>query len=47
MIDRFVHSVFNYPTLSETYRLAAVNGLQHIALREGRSDQIAARAKVA
>lgn len=46
-IDRFVHSVFNYPTLSETYRLAAVNGLQHIALREGRSDQIAARAKVA
>jgi len=46
-IDRFVHAVFNYPTLSETYRLAAVNGLQNIALREGRSDQIAARAKVA
>jgi len=46
-IDRFVHAVFNYPTLSETYRLAAINGLQHIAMREGRSDQIAARAKVA
>lgn len=46
-IDRFVHNVFNYPTLSETYRLAAVNGLQKIALREGRDDQIAARVKVA
>ncbi len=46
-IDRFVHNVFNYPTLSETYRLAAVNGLQKIALREGREDQIAAQAKVA
>jgi len=46
-IDRFVHNVFNYPTLSETFRLAAVNGLQKIALREGRDDQIAARAKVA
>ncbi len=46
-IDRFVHNVFNYPTLSETFRLAAVNGLQNIAMREGRDDQIAERAKVA
>lgn len=46
-IDRFVHNVFNYPTLSETYRLAGVNGLQKIALREGRDDQIAAQVKAA
>jgi NAD(P) transhydrogenase len=46
-IDRFVHAVFNYPSLSEVYRLAAINGLQNIALRENRTDQIPAKAKVA
>jgi NAD(P) transhydrogenase len=37
-IDEFIQQVFNYPTLSETYRYAAYDGLGNLAghkLREG------------
>jgi NAD(P) transhydrogenase len=29
-IDYFVHSVFNYPTLAEAYKVAALNGLNKL-----------------
>jgi len=32
-IDRFIHSTFNTPTLSEAYKYAAYDGLQHLASR--------------
>lgn len=31
-IDYFVHSVFNYPTLAEAYKVAALNGLNKLRL---------------
>lgn len=37
-IDTFIELVFNYPTLSETYKYAAYDGLGNLAghkLREG------------
>jgi len=37
-IDEFIEQVFNYPTLSETYKYAAYDGLGNLAghkLREG------------
>jgi NAD(P) transhydrogenase len=37
-IDEFIEQVFNYPTLSETYKHAAYDGLGNLAghkLREG------------
>ena len=37
-IDEFIQQVFNYPTLSETYKYAAYDGLGNLAghkLREG------------
>ncbi|MGC2233995.1 MAG: hypothetical protein WBA09_21025, partial [Candidatus Acidiferrum sp.] len=37
-IDQFIEQVFNYPTLSETYKYAAYDGLGNLAghkLREG------------
>src|SRR5262249_43902691 len=37
-IDEFVEQVFNYPTLSETYKYAAYDGLRNLSghkLREG------------
>ena len=37
-IDAFIEHVFNYPTLSETYKYAAYDGLGNLAghkLREG------------
>ena len=37
-IDEFIEQVFNYPTLSETYKYAAYEGLGNLAghkLREG------------
>jgi hypothetical protein len=38
MIDEFIEQVFNYPTLNETYKYAAYDGLGNLAghkLREG------------
>ncbi len=29
-IDYFVNTVFNYPTLSDAYKLAAMNGLYRL-----------------
>jgi NAD(P) transhydrogenase len=37
-IDEFIEQVFNYPTLSETYKYAAYEGLGNLAghkIREG------------
>ena len=37
-IDEFIEQVFNYPTLSETYKYAAYDGLGNLSghkLREG------------
>jgi len=37
-IDEFIESVFNYPTLSETYKYAAYDGLGNLSghkLRHG------------
>lgn len=31
-IDYFVHSVFNYPTLAEAYKVAALNGLNKLGI---------------
>ncbi|MFG0329391.1 MAG: Si-specific NAD(P)(+) transhydrogenase [Phycisphaerales bacterium] len=46
-LDHLIHMVFNYPSLSEAYRYAAINGLQKIAVREGRQDELAGKAAVA
>jgi NAD(P) transhydrogenase len=37
-IDEFIESVFNYPTLSETYKYAAYDGLGNLSghkIRQG------------
>ena len=44
-IDYFVDSVFNYPTLAECYKVAALNGLNR--LRQGKTGEIEVRAKAA
>jgi NAD(P) transhydrogenase len=44
-IDYFVDSVFNYPTLAECYKVAALNGLNR--LRQGKPVEIEVRAKAA
>jgi NAD(P) transhydrogenase len=36
-IDYFIQAVFNYPTLSDTYKYAAYDGLQRLARRIGAS----------
>jgi NAD(P) transhydrogenase len=30
-VDFFVHNVFNYPTLAECYRTAALDGINRLA----------------
>jgi NAD(P) transhydrogenase len=35
-IDTFINSVFNYPTLAETYKYAAYDGLGNLARRAGK-----------
>jgi NAD(P) transhydrogenase len=30
-LDYFVNSVFNYPTLAEAYKVAALNGMNKLA----------------
>ena len=37
-VDYFRDSVFNYPTMAETYRVAALDGLGRIGLTTGRND---------
>ena len=37
-VDYFRDSVFNYPTMAETYRIAALDGLGRIGLTTGRDD---------
>ena len=37
-VDYFRDSVFNYPTMAETYRVAALDGLGRIGLTTGRDD---------
>jgi hypothetical protein len=32
-MDHFIHTTFNVPTQSETYRYAACDGLQRLAAR--------------
>jgi NAD(P) transhydrogenase len=44
-IDYFVESVFNYPTLAECYKVAALNGLNR--LRQGKVGEVEVRAKAA
>jgi NAD(P) transhydrogenase len=49
-IDEFIEQVFNYPTLSETYKYAAYDGLGNLSghkLREGQSPVAAADLGVA
>jgi len=31
-IDRFVNTVFNYPTLAECYKVAAVDGVNRLGI---------------
>ena len=31
-VDYFVHNVFNFPTLAEAYKVAALNGVNKLAL---------------
>ena len=33
-INAFIESVFNFPTLSETYKYAAYDGLGNVAMRK-------------
>jgi NAD(P) transhydrogenase len=42
-IDAFIDAVFNFPTLAESFKYAAYDGLQRLARREGR-DTAAVRA---
>src|SRR5688500_9126704 len=36
VLDYFVDTVFNYPTLAEAYKLAALNGLNEVHKRTGK-----------
>jgi NAD(P) transhydrogenase len=46
-IDFFIQSVFNYPTLADTYKYTAYDGLQAIAHRHGKKAGLASGAKIA
>jgi hypothetical protein len=34
-VDFFIHNVFNYPTLAECYKVAALNGSNKLRLLDG------------
>jgi NAD(P) transhydrogenase len=31
-VNYFIHNVFNFPTLAESYKIAALNGVNNLAL---------------
>ena len=39
-IDYLTHAVFNYPTLSQAYKTAALDGLNKIVSTEGLPDEV-------
>ncbi len=47
VIEDFIVTCFNYPSLSEMYKYAAYNALQNIAAKEGRTEELAGRSRAA
>ncbi len=39
-VDFFINNVFNYPTLAECYKVAALNGSNKLRLLRGEWDEV-------